>query len=969
MKPEGGWHTLLKDKDCFRAPGRYPITAYSEFMPPPRLGIKPYGSLDPSVFDPADPFGWRIDEFEDYLELRPGLEQIARHFLGNLAKLANGSHPQGMAASTLHDSPCWTRELAERAGELEHERYISFAPLALSRTQDDKGRVRWTLFGGSEQGPEKAFWKSFYLDPHTELPPTAGVSLVKRLLADAYGESAVDPHAAGFRILPGSNYPRVPTWRPGRLPSWTRPFMLDSNESFAKVRYLLTFRPFGRLPAPIRRAYLSGRLHLWPCPGSLLFWGEFQLLKLQRELPFAYQLALLSLFERCERLRGIRIPQSGWLYERAVDNDKRGKRTGPVREKYHRTHRWARVHRDADELAVDDMEDRLSHVLFSTAPEQIGLYGKPMARNAQIWTRDYRLCLDGPHAGRTELEHAAAALRGGGQFGYRMQFPAMRVGNHEVYWHRPLVAFRDPVSHQVNVLDDAPKGYLTAYPVKTRNLSQHVELWPRIQERPLHRAGMRLARARRTAFGFRTAYNITNLLDAFELRGHEPLPADLARRIVAAPKELQLSDWLAQIEELGGAPIGGPLLDEELTQRIQPIDEGASVAPALTFAATARRSFETAYWRTIRALAHGRFVNKENADRVLDAATAKSRPGRDRDLDALGDHLLEHYRRVLGPSALVGDAPFSWSTDFDYPWSGGWAANRENPHHERNIIAVIPGKNRREAVIMADHYDTAYMEDVYDKKRGGSGARLAAAGADDNHSATAALMLAAPIFMQLSREGRLGCDIWLVHLTGEEFPSDCMGARNLAQQIIEGTLRLRIQGKRSADLSRTQIRGAYILDMIAHNNSRNRDVFQFAPGTGRQSLWLAERGVEVNTVWNQSLVKWNRRRDRRDASRGVRCNDPHGRRIPAVAPHLALHGEVRPSYDPRSALFNTDGQIFSDAGIPVVLFMENYDINRVGYHDTQDTMANIDLDYGAAVASIAIETVAQAASRPRMHDA
>ena len=67
--------------------------------------------------------------------------------------------------------------------------------------------------------------------------------------------------------------------------------------------------------------------------------------------------------------------------------------------------------------------------------------------------------------------------------------------------------------------------------------------------------------------------------------------------------------------------------------------------------------------------------------------------------------------------------------------------------------------------------------------------------------------------------------------------------------------------------------------------------------------------------------------------------------------------------DPRSSLYNTDGQIFSDVGIPVVLFMENYDINRVGYHDTHDTMKNIDLDYGAAVAAIAIETVARTAGR------
>ena len=66
----------------------------------------------------------------------------------------------------------------------------------------------------------------------------------------------------------------------------------------------------------------------------------------------------------------------------------------------------------------------------------------------------------------------------------------------------------------------------------------------------------------------------------------------------------------------------------------------------------------------------------------------------------------------------------------------------------------------------------------------------------------------------------------------------------------------------------------------------------------------------------------------------------------------------------------TAKQAVKDAGIPVVLFMENYDINRRGYHDTRDSMENIDLDYGAALVAIAIETVARAAigeraSRPQ----
>ncbi len=41
--------------------------------------------------------------------------------------------------------------------------------------------------------------------------------------------------------------------------------------------------------------------------------------------------------------------------------------------------------------------------------------------------------------------------------------------------------------------------------------------------------------------------------------------------------------------------------------------------------------------------------------------------------------------------------------------------------------------------------------------------------------------------------------------------------------------------------------------------------------------------------------------------------------------------------------------------------MDNCDVNRTGYHDTHDTMENIDLDYGSAVAAIAVESVARAA--------
>ena len=154
-----------------------------------------------------------------------------------------------------------------------------------------------------------------------------------------------------------------------------------------------------------------------------------------------------------------------------------------------------------------------------------------------------------------------------------------------------------------------------------------------------------------------------------------------------------------------------------------------------------------------------------------------------------------------------------------------------------------------------------------------------------------------------------------------------------------------------------------MLDMIAHNNDRARDIFQIAPGTTAESLWLAEQANAAAQAWAVGTRVWNRSPQRRNLGRGKRC--PDADTVPGMARHPALKGEIRLHDDPRSTLYNTDGQIFSDAGIPVVLFMENYDINREGYHDSHDTMAKIDLDYGAALAAITIETVARAAAAKR----
>ena len=183
----------------------------------------------------------------------------------------------------------------------------------------------------------------------------------------------------------------------------------------------------------------------------------------------------------------------------------------------------------------------------------------------------------------------------------------------------------------------------------------------------------------------------------------------------------------------------------------------------------------------------------------------------------------------------------------------------------------------------------------------------------------------------------------------------------MAQAIVEGTLRMRLGSGQIMDLSKVRVAGVYIADMIGHNRERDGNVFQISPGRGRRSLQLAWQAYLANVLWNSGAMQLNRTGERCGKDHSNRSTD--GMQMPQVVEHPLLRGEVRLNEDPRSTLFNTDGQIFSDCGIPVVLFMEDYDIKRSGYHDTKDTMCNIDLDYGAAIAAIAIETVARAATQ------
>ena len=178
--PLSGWHKLLEGHPWFRGAGQFYLPAYSEFMPPPRLGRLPYEDEGSGLFAAGDAFGWPVAEIEEEYELQPGLEHLAGLIVRQIAQLGQGlpaHHIAGHKGQNLVDNPYWPPELASHAGRLHHERYVTILPLALSRTQDDKGNNRWTLFGASHDGPARAFWRS--LDG---APPERLAALAARLL-------------------------------------------------------------------------------------------------------------------------------------------------------------------------------------------------------------------------------------------------------------------------------------------------------------------------------------------------------------------------------------------------------------------------------------------------------------------------------------------------------------------------------------------------------------------------------------------------------------------------------------------------------------------------------------------------------------------------------------------------------------------------------------------------------------------
>jgi hypothetical protein len=172
----------------------------------------------------------------------------------------------------------------------------------------------------------------------------------------------------------------------------------------------------------------------------------------------------------------------------------------------------------------------------------------------------------------------------------------------------------------------------------------------------------------------------------------------MARQMLQLPEHETLESWLVTLPEEAENAGEGQNISQALERCLEPVagKEIQTITPAkqqeqqlksITYDQTAKRAFEEAWWNDIHTLAESDFLNKDNADCVHDPATTARLSHHHRDLERLGDYLLNRHRLAIKAAelegkAICGETPFLWDTDFDFSLFGGWEDNQEQHTHE-----------------------------------------------------------------------------------------------------------------------------------------------------------------------------------------------------------------------------------------------------------------------------------------------
>ena len=400
----------------------------------------------PDLFDADDPFGWQVNEFEEELRAAagpaPGRPASARQ-AGSACSTA--TRTPGCRGPPARESrtgrPNWP---ASRSCRTSAASSCCRWPCRAPRTTRAASAGRCSA--AASRGRAGPFWRSFFTAPESSdrprragvLLPAAARGLRRRRSTEPTG--CRGPASASCRTTSR----RFPWWSEGAA-AWAEPFLLATRPRSRRQvpAHVPPVRPAARggaegvprrpaVPAAVPRQ-----------PG--LLGGRRRTGSSASELPLAMQIPLLHAVDPARVADRLPRPAGG-LLPRAERRPARRRASTPAPAEHlppdaplgqgpprpGRPGRWPA------------RRTTLLHVLFSTIPDDLDLYDKPMARNVQLWTRATPSCCSTARTPRRRTSSARMrTVEAGGLFGYRFLFPAMRVGRHEVYWHRPLVAYRD----------------------------------------------------------------------------------------------------------------------------------------------------------------------------------------------------------------------------------------------------------------------------------------------------------------------------------------------------------------------------------------------------------------------------------------------------------------------------------------------------------------------------------------------
>ena len=418
------------------ATGKYPITAYSEFMPPPRLGFKAYGGIDSLLVRRGRSWGWHVTEYEQAFELQPGLNCLARELLARAAApgppRAGARHPAGQAEG----QSLLARRIARRrrpraravraalaAGSIAHARRQG--PRALDAVRRQRARPRPRFLAQLLSSPEATNCPTIRTGLH---PPPAG-----RRLSTSRPRNLADLRRGRLSrsCRPNGAATRFRYWRDEPLPSWTKPYLWAKGDSLRGVKYLLTFTPFAELPPPVRKAYLAGDLHLLPFPGSLVFWGAPPYIKLATRIAAgdADSAAALDRAARgAARHSRAAVGLAARAAARRARNSSRSPRPGAQHVPSHAPLGARASRRRRAGRRPRGRQRTVAHVLFSTAADESACTASRWPATPKFGRPTSNLLLDGPRRRPPRTVAAAEEVAAAGMFGYRFLYPAMRVG-------------------------------------------------------------------------------------------------------------------------------------------------------------------------------------------------------------------------------------------------------------------------------------------------------------------------------------------------------------------------------------------------------------------------------------------------------------------------------------------------------------------------------------------------------------